>query len=219
MPRTEASNRPPAEERSPPPARGIRCRVAAVALWLGRWTAVGGPPPLPKFVVVAAPHTAWMDGFWMLAFAWRWGMSIDFLVKRSATRGPLGWIVPRVGGIAVDRSSPQGLVGELAREFGKRDRLVLSVPPEGTRARGEYWRSGFYWIAKEANVPVCLSYLDYGRRRGGFGPCVVPSDSSSSTSIRADMDRVRAFYRDVRGKYPERFTPPRLREESEKSEA
>ena len=187
---------------------GLRQRLASLVLRLGGWTAEGVPPDLPKYVIVAAPHTWWWDGFWMVAFAWRWGLRINWLVKSTAARYPFGALLRALGAIPVDRSSPQGLVSQLTAEFGERLELLLSISPEGTRARRDYWKSGFYQVARAANVPVCLSYLDYGRMKGGFGPCFLLTGD-----MHADMNRIRAFYRDVRGRVPEQFTPPRLREE------
>jgi 1-acyl-sn-glycerol-3-phosphate acyltransferase len=194
--------------RRPPPRRGLRPRLAALVLRIGGFTPVGDPPEVERMVILSAPHTWWWDGFWMLAFAWYWGLSISWFVKLSSTRGPLGFLPRLLGGIPVDRRAPQGLVGELTRAFAERSKLLLVVPPEGTRARRKYWKSGFYHIARQANVPICLSYLDYGRQRGGFGPCFYLTGD-----MGADMDRVREFYRDMRGRIPELETPPRLVEE------
>lgn len=118
-----------------------------------------------------------------------------------------------VGAIPVERSSPQGLVDKLAKEFEKREELLVLIPPEGTRAKREYWRSGFYHIARKAQVPICLSYLDYGRKEAGIGLCIHPSGD-----VTRDMDRIREFYKDVHGKVPENFTYPRLMEEGTKLE-
>lgn len=179
-------------------------------LRIGGWT-IGGPPPrLDKFVVVAAPHTEWWDGFWMLNFAAWWGMEMSWLAKQSAVRWPFAGLLLRLGVIPVDRSAPHGLVGQIVEQFERRDRLMLSIPPEGTRARRDYWKSGFYHIARQADVPVCLSYLDFGRREAGFGPCF-----RLTGRVGEDMDRIRAFYATVQPKVPEKFTPPRLREEDE----
>ena len=84
------------------------------------------------------------------------------------------------------------------------------IYPEGTRSRAEYWKSGFYHIALGAQVPVVPGYLDYKRKRGGFGePMMLTGD------VRADMDQLRAFY--AAGDYgpakPGDFGPVRLREE------
>lgn len=196
--------------RTPARRRGFRHHAAALLLRLGGWTPDGDPPALAKFIVVAAPHTALRDGFWMLALAWWWGLHVDWLVKKEFLRGPLGWWLKRIGAVPVDRSAPQGLVGELTEAFRSRDRMVLAIPPEGTRERRAHWKSGFYQVAREAGVPICLSYLDYGRKRGGFGPCL-----STSADVRADMDLIRSFYAGVSACVPEQFTPPRLVEEDE----
>ncbi|MCA9717917.1 MAG: 1-acyl-sn-glycerol-3-phosphate acyltransferase [Myxococcales bacterium] len=184
--------------------------LAAFVLRLGGWKIGSAPPVLDKYVIVAAPHTAWADGFWMLSFAWYWGQSISWMGKSQLNRGAWGWFLRRVGIIPVDRSGPHGLVGFIVDEFARRDKLLLSIPPEGTRARRPLWKSGFYHIARQADVPVCLSYLDYRRREAGFGPVI-----QISGDVRQDMSAIREFYEDITAKVPKLFTPPRLREEGD----
>ena len=198
------------ERRDPSerPRRGFRPRFAALCLKIGGWTISGPPPRIGKYVIIAAPHTTWWDGFWMLAFAWWWGIDLAWMGKASITKGPLGFIPRRAGVIPVDRSAPQGLVAQVVEQFEARERLMLAIPPEGTRAKRDYWKSGFYHIAREAGVPVCLSYLDYGQREAGFGPMI-----ELSGDISADMDRIRAFYKTEWSKHAALFTHPRLREE------
>ncbi len=189
--------------------RGFRSWFARTVLRLGGWK-IGGPPPtLDKYVIIAAPHTTWFDGFWMLAFAWSWGIELAWMGKASLTKGPLGWIPRRFGVIPVERSSPQGLVAQVVDQFASRESLLLAIPPEGTRGRREGWQSGFYQIARMAEVPLCMSYLDYHAREAGFGPIFEVGED-----IVADMDRVRAFYKAEWAKYPKLFTPPRLQEET-----
>jgi 1-acyl-sn-glycerol-3-phosphate acyltransferase len=190
------------------PGRTLRRWFARLLLRLGGWTIGGAPPKLDKYVIIAAPHTSWWDGVWMLAFAWWWGIDLAWMGKASLTKGPLGWIPRRVGVIPVDRSAPQGLVAQVVAQFEARDSLLLAIPPEGTRGRRDYWKSGFYQIARVAKLPLCMSYLDYSRREAGFGPCL-----EVSGDMVADMDRVRAYYEVSWAKYPDLFTPPRLREE------
>ncbi|PRP99933.1 Acyltransferase [Enhygromyxa salina] len=188
--------------------RGLRARFAATCLRLGGWTVGGAPPTINKYVIVAAPHTTWWDGFWMLAFAWVWGVDLAWMGKASLTRGPLGWIPRACGVIPVERSAPQGLVAQIVEQFESRESLLLAIPPEGTRGKRDYWKSGFYQIAVGAELPICLSYLDYKTREAGFGPMIEPDDD-----VCATMDRVRAFYKTEWAKHPQLFTPPLLREE------
>ena len=191
-------------ERHAEPGVGFRAWFAGVVLRIGGWKIGAAPPKLDKYVIIAAPHTSWWDGVWMLAFAWWWGIDLSWMGKASLTKGPLGWIPRKFGVIPVDRSAPQGLVAEVVAQFEQRDRLLLAIPPEGTRAKRDYWKSGFYQIARVAKLPICMSYLDYSQREAGFGPCLEVSD---------DMDRVRAYYKPEWAKYPKLFTLPRLKEE------
>jgi 1-acyl-sn-glycerol-3-phosphate acyltransferase len=98
---------------------------------------------------------------------------------------------------------------QMAEKFKSSDDLVLAVPPEGTRSRVNFWKSGFYRIASHSGVPIGLGYLDYRRRLCGLGMFVIPSGN-----VIEDMDKIRAFYRNIRGKYPHLETEPRLQEET-----
>ena len=171
---------------------------------------VAGALPCRRAVVIAAPHTSNWDLPFMLAVSYALGAKPSWLGKRELFRAPLGWLLRWLGGIAVDRSAPQGLVGEAVARFGQRDELFLVIPPSGTRARAPYWKSGFYHVARGAGVPIVCAYLDYRHRVGGVGLSFVPT-----ASIGADMDRIRAFYADKQAKFPAQLTPVRLREEEE----
>ena len=116
--------------------------------------------------------------------------------------------------LGVERKRAGNLVAELAELFSSRRELCLVVPVEGTRGYVGYWKSGFYHIARAANVPIVMSYLDYPRTQGGFGPACEPTGD-----VRADMDRIREFYTGKEGKTP-RFTGRiRLREEDQELDA
>lgn len=96
----------------------------------------------------------------------------------------------------------------MADAFAKTDSMILVVPVEGTREKVEFWKSGFYRIALQAKVPIALGWLDFTRKEGGVGPVI-----EASGDMKADMDKIRAFYAKIQGKHPERFAEPRLREE------
>lgn len=191
--------------------------VSAFKRFLGKtylrligWEWSGVRPTESKFVVIAAPHTSNWDLFHMAAFAFVFDIPLAWLGKHTLFQGPGKRLFRALGGIPVDRRAPQGLVAQVAEEFARRDRLVVAIPPEGTRARRDYWKSGFYYIAAAAKVPILMGYLDFARKQGGYGPLLWPSGD-----VRADMDKIRAFYADKAGKHPERFGPIRLRVEDD----
>ena len=159
-------------------------------------------------VLVAAPHTSNFDFPLMLAMAWMSGLHVRWLGKKEMFVGPLGPVFRALGGVAVDRANPGTLVADLAAHAGASEHLAIVVPAEGTRSKGEYWKSGFYRIAQEARVPIVLSYLDGPSRTGGFGPVIHPTGD-----VAADMALVRAFYADKGGVKPANKTEPRLRDE------
>lgn len=174
------------------------------------WKLVGERELPRRFVFIAAPHTSSWDFPFMMATAWTLDVRIRWLGKHQLFQGPFGWFFTALGGVPVDRRAPQGLVGQVVDRFAAEEDMILGVPPEGTRGKVEYWKSGFYHIALGAKVPMGLAFLDFEKRRCGIGGFVMPTGD-----VRRDMDQVRAFYRDVRGKYPDLECVPRLREEDE----
>lgn len=184
--------------------------LARFWLFLWRFEAVRCQEPIPaKCVMIAAPHTTNWDFPMMLALAKVSGVKVSWLGKRSLFKGPMGPVMRRLGGVAVDRAAPGGMVAALASEFEHVERLALMVPAEGTRSRTEYWKSGFYRIAQQADVPIVLAFVDTTTRTGGFGPSVV-----ASGDLTADMDVMRAFYDGKAGLRRGRFGPVRLKEET-----
>lgn len=187
----------------------LRRSIARLLLRLCGWNLEGDAPGLDRYVVIAAPHTSNWDFVWMILMATGLGVRISWFGKHTLFSWPFGPIMRRLGGIAIERDSGQDYVSQTAELFARAERLVLAVPAEGSRGHREYWRSGFYYIAKAAQVPVVFSYLDYGARRGGFGPSMLPG-----ADVKQDMDVVRAFYAPMRGKYPALSGPIRLKNES-----
>lgn len=189
--------------------RTIR-RAAARLIW-----AVTGyrmrtePAPTRPTVFIGAPHTSNTDFFLMLAIAFDLDLTIRFLIKDSWFRGPLGGVMRRLGGIPVDREDPASIVGEILDAVERGEEFHLVVTPEGTRGAGSgYWKSGFYRIALQAGLPVTLGYVDGVARVAGLGPSI-----ELTGDVTADMDVIRAFYRDKSGVKPKNRTEPRLRSE------
>jgi len=177
-------------------------------LWSFGWKMEGSPPEPPKYVLIAAPHTSNWDFIFLLAYAWAFGVDVSWLGKREMFRWPFAGLLTKLGGVPVARSSAGNMVDRMAAAFADRDRLALTVPVEGTRGYVDYWKSGFYYIACAANVPIVMSYLDYPNKIGGFGPALMPTGD-----IRADMETLRAFYAGKLGKHAEWTGRVRVREE------
>lgn len=186
----------------------MKRQLARAILTMAGWKIEGDGPSPRRFVLIAAPHTSNWDFPLMLLFAASFDLKISWLGKHTLFSPPFGWLMRKLGGVAVQRSKNLNLVDSMAATFDGRDELCVVVPAEGTRKRTEYWKSGFYFIAQKADVEIVPSYLDFSKKRGGFGPPVKPSGDLS-----ADMDVFRAFYEPMGGKFPDQFGPVRLREE------
>ena len=185
--------------------------LASQILRLLGWQLVGSPPEAKKFVLVTVPHTSNWDFMYLYLASKITGIRIQWMGKEDLFKGPLGPISRALGGIPVKRSRSTNMVQQMAQAFAERDELALAIPPEGTRHYTDYWKSGFYYIAMEAGVPICLGFVDYGRKRAGFGPIFTPSGD-----ISADMDIARSFYADIQGKFPAEKSRIRLKAEDEK---
>ena len=188
--------------------------------WIGvLWMKVFGwkmdlPPTMPpQFVYLCFPHTSNWDLPFMLAITWASRVRVKYLAKHTLFRGPFNTFFRALGAMPIDRRAPQGMVGQAADLFKADPGLRLGIPPEGTRKKVTYWKSGFYHIARAANVPVGLGSLDYHRKVGGYLGFV-----DLTGDIRADLDRIRAAYEGVLGENPELQSIPRMREEDETQE-
>jgi 1-acyl-sn-glycerol-3-phosphate acyltransferase len=169
---------------------------------------VGDPPTEFPCVIVGAPHTSNWDYLMMLGVAWSNGLNPFWLGKKEMFEGPLTPFFRWTRGMPVDRDDPTGLIEEVLEASRKYDKFALVITPEGTRKKGEYWKSGFRRIAKEGNMPVKLAFPRGQGREAGFGPMLRVTDD-----LVSDMEELRAFYKDKPGIVPANATPPRLREE------
>lgn len=190
----------------------MRRAIGRIALRLLGWRAVGEFPPegAGGCVLLAVPHTSNWDLFFLVAFAMAFELRISWMGKHALFEAPLGPFMRWLGGIPVRRGEPRRTVEEMAELFVSQKPLMLVIAPEGTRGRAAYWKSGFYWIAKRAGVPIVPTFLDYGTKTAGFGPALMPSDS-----LVADMDQLRAVYAGRRGLHPDDFGLVRLVEEDD----
>ncbi|MEP7018443.1 MAG: 1-acyl-sn-glycerol-3-phosphate acyltransferase [Actinomycetota bacterium] len=184
----------------------MRKALARLVLRLARWRTVGEVPR--SGILVGAPHTSNWDWVAMLLLMWSGGVPPRVLIKAEIMRTPLGPLLRANGGISLDRKNPGAVVRKLVAEAQSGDPFLLIIAAEGTRKKVDYWKSGFYRIAKQSALPISMGFIDGPTRTMGFGPSLVPTND-----VVADMDVVRAFYADKHGVHPELRTEPRLREE------
>ncbi len=172
-----------------------------VARWLLKtlgWQVRGELPNLKKLVVAVAPHTSNWDFVLTMAASLAMGVQISFLGKHSIFVWPLKKWLLAFGGIPVERSQHHGMVGQIVQEFAKRDQLIFGVSPEGTRKKVERWKSGFWHIAREAQVPIQLVGIDFASKQIVFGPTL-----TASTDFASDLAQMRVFFQQMTAKYPE----------------
>jgi 1-acyl-sn-glycerol-3-phosphate acyltransferase len=154
------------------------------------------PPEAAKAVLIAAPHTSNWDLPYTLMVAFVLRLNVNWMGKQSIFKFPFNHLMQWLGGIAVDRSQANNLVNASAQALKNADGAVqLIVPPEGTRSNARYWKTGFYYIALGAKVPIVMAYLDFAHKRGGLGPLFYPSGD-----IDKDMVQIQAFYAQFEGR-------------------
>ncbi|MGB5345418.1 MAG: lysophospholipid acyltransferase family protein [Woeseia sp.] len=183
-------------------------RIAFAILRLRGWTLVGEVPTVKKAVLIAAPHTSNWDGFWLIVCKVALDLKLRFFAKHTLFWWPLGTLLTALGAIPVEKSRNGANVDKLVRLFNESDQLFLALAPEGTRKWRPYWRSGFYRIAKAANVPIILTFIDYESKRAGIGPQIDSSGSADET-----MAQIRAFYASCTAAKPENMGPVMLKEQ------
>jgi len=163
-------------------------------------------PKEKKFIMIGAPHTTnWDLPLGLLCF-WSVEMKITWVAKKQLFVGPLNYLFRALGGIPVDRSVHTGFIKQIASQFNEREEMVFGLTPEGTRSRTDYWKTGFYYIAQQANIPICLAYVDFPSRTIGFGKMITPTGD-----IEKDFEIIKDFYKDKTGKYPEKQGPIQIR--------
>lgn len=174
-------------------------KISRAILKLFGWTIVGNYPEIPKFVLVGAPHTTNWD--FPLAMLWMYGSGVRFnwVGKDSLFKPPFGWLFYRLRGIPVKRDSSYNFVDQIIKIFKEREQLIIAITPEGTRSKSPYWKTGFYYIAQGAGVPLVLAFIDFSKKQIGIGPTI-----ELSGDINEDFKHLRNFYVDKQGLYPDK---------------
>ncbi|MDQ3046554.1 MAG: 1-acyl-sn-glycerol-3-phosphate acyltransferase [Bacteroidota bacterium] len=163
------------------------------------------PDEIKKCVIVVAPHTSNWDFVYGMGAVKNMNLYPRFAIKKEWIRFPLKKLMFSLGALPVDRTGSsagekKGTVDAMADLFKYHDVLRLVITPEGTRKKVEKWKTGFYYVALKANVPIGLGFMDYQKRECGVYSVIYPSGD-----FKADMKMIMDFYRDKQGKNPETF--------------
>jgi 1-acyl-sn-glycerol-3-phosphate acyltransferase len=170
------------------------------------WSAVSEAENRDKYILIGAPHTSnWDFPLTLLAIS-ALGIRFSWVAKSSIFKGPAGYLFRRIGGISVNRNVPSGFLLEMTDSFKSRENFVVAIAPEGTRGFKDHWKSGFYNIARIAEVDIRLGYIDYPSKTVGLGPYLTPSED-----INNDFNQLEKFYLDKTGKVVENKSLVRLR--------
>lgn len=154
-----------------------------------------------KCIICLAPHTSNWDFIIGQLYMHAEGMRINFMMKKEWFFFPLGALFRRMGGIPVWRSKHTSMTDNLATEATKAENFRLCITPEGTRSRNPEWKHGFYYIALKAGIPILLYAADYSRKLIQCTKVIVPTGD-----IDRDMHEIKQYFKDFKGKYPEKFT-------------
>jgi len=163
------------------------------------WKYEGTVPEHKKYVVIAAPHTSNWDFPITMFIAFIFRVKVYWMGKETIFKRPFGTIMRWLGGIPIDRSKSNNVVDQIVDLFNRNEKMVIIIPPEGTREKVNYWKTGFYHIANGANVPIVMSFVDYARKAGGIGPTIIPNGD-----IEMDMYKIHSFFATITAKYPEK---------------
>ncbi len=166
------------------------------------WKVVGNvnmsKDTVKKAVLIAVPHTSWHDFYIGVLLRKVVGVKSNFIGKKELFIGPFGWYLKAIGGAPIDRGSSQNKVEAIAKLFDQQEEFRLALAPEGTRKKVEKWRTGFYYIAKAAKVPIIMFTLDFENKQNKISEPFYPTDN-----LEADFAFMKRFFEGVKGKIPE----------------
>ena len=181
------------------PRRGNRYSQQVAQAILARlgWRIEGEIINVPKMVLIGAPHTSKRDLLLTIVVMFALGVRFSWVAKHTIFRWPLGVLLRWLGGIGLNRQSSKNFVEKMATEMRARQTLLLALMPEGTRSKVREWRSGFYYIAHQAQVPICPVIFDYGRKILRLGPAIYPSGD-----FAAELPYIKSLFADAKGYHP-----------------
>jgi len=166
-----------------------------------RWKLVGAyPKDLKKFIVIGAPHTSWKDFHIGVLSRNMSGTKINFIAKKSLFKPPFGFIFKALGGAPINRNASSNKVDAIVALFKEKESFRLALSPEGTREKVTKWKTGFYYIAKKAQVPIVMLTFDFGQKQ-----VKLSEPFYTTVSMENDFNVFYNYYKDVKGANPELF--------------
>ena len=168
--------------------------LALLILVLIGWSTRGEPLAHQRCVLIGAPHTSNWDFPLMLMVILKLRLRVFWMGKHTLFPFGFAWFMKYLGGIPINRSKSHNVVNETIKLFETHEKLIVLIPPEGTRSKVKHWKSGFYRIARGANVPVLLGHVDAEKKIAKLDEFFFPSDD-----LDADMKKIRAFYAAAKG--------------------
>ncbi len=177
--------------------------IALAFFKLNGWRIEGHmPPEINQCVLVAAPHTSNYDLLYAMATFYQLKIPARYLIKKECAHFfLLKRMFKNSGALGVNRSKSNTMVDTLAELFNKsNDDLFLMVAPEGTRKLNQKWKTGFYYTALKAKVPIVLSSLDYKKKVAAIGPIIIPPGC-----FKTDMQIAKDYYKNITPKFPAKF--------------
>lgn len=165
------------------------------------WKTVGSfPKELKKYVLIAAPHTHWLDFPLGILIKYAEELPANFIGKASLFEPPFGFIFRSLGGAPVDRSKSNNKVDSIVAIFNSREQFILGMSPEGTRKKVDAWKTGFYYIAKGANVPIVMCTLDFKNKEAKISEPYYLTENMDE-----DFSFFYKYFENVQGKIPENY--------------
>ena len=153
-----------------------------------------------KCVICVAPHTSYWDYVLGMFFYKSIGGKPHVLMKKEMFFFPLKYLLKSVGALPVDRKRRTSLSEQMVELFHSTSHFQLAIAPEGTRSKNTQWKTGFYYIALNAGVPIALAYIDYSKKEIGVKKIFHPTGDA-----KEDIEKIKNYYKDIRAKHPKRF--------------
>ena len=192
---------------TPIPSEHLPQRGNAFSRWLGSsllamfgWRFEGNLPQRSKLVAIGAPHTSAYDVYLAIFAFWALGLRVSWMAKHTLFRGLGAWFFPWMDAVPINRTAAHGVVEQIAAVVRQREKIIIAIAPEGTRAKVDRWKTGFYHIAEKASVPILPVGLDFSRKVISLGNCFW-----TTGEMEADLEFLKGLYSTEMARNPAQY--------------